>query len=313
MCTGIKLDYNKGAVLGRNMDFEFNVNYNILYFPRDYEYAKDLKGNSLKTKYKTLGVCFENKDPLKDGINQWGLTGITNDFTGFNLYSNKMNPHKLNVSSLDYMTYALASYKSVDELVKDIDNIHISTKNSDGKRVLSPDFHFCFTDSTKRCVIIEPKNGKLEVFENPYNVMTNSPGLNSHVKKLKKLIDIDNLDKFNSAKNLPGGYDPSSRFIKSYYLTNTNIIPKDYKEALSHSYIILGAMALPKGFIKNKKFKDITSTLYTVVYDTSSKALTIKSDTNPTIYEINFEDITEKKRMEFYLNKEFTTTNITRS
>ena len=51
---------------------------------------------------------------------------------------------------------------------------------------------------------------KIVCYENPYNVMTNSPGFESHVRKLNKLIDLDNLDDFNSSKYLPGGYDPFS-------------------------------------------------------------------------------------------------------
>lgn len=311
MCTGIKLDYIDGCVLGRTMDFECKIDYNLLYLPRNYNYCDDLCGNEIITKYKTMGTCFGNKDPLKDGINEHGLIGITNDFLGFNLYSKELKEDKLNISSLDYMTYALSKYKSVEELIKDIENINISIKNFKGEKVLSPDFHFCFTDSTKKCVVIEPKNGKLEVFNNPYNVMTNSPSFNSHIKKLEKLMDINNLDNFNSAKNLPGGYDPSSRFIKAFYLTNTNIKPKDSKEALSHIYNILGTVSMPKGFIKNKKYDDITSTLYTCAYDTKEKLLTIKTDYNPTVYELSFKDIKEENsRCEFFLNNKFTTTKL---
>jgi len=41
MCTGIKIDYNDGCVLGRTMDYESPMNYNGLYLPRNYNYAKD--------------------------------------------------------------------------------------------------------------------------------------------------------------------------------------------------------------------------------------------------------------------------------
>ncbi|WP_310444887.1 hypothetical protein [Tissierella sp.] len=33
--------------------------------------------------------------------------------------------------------------------------------------------------------------------------MTNSPGFESHVRKLNKLIDLDDLNDFNSSKDLP--------------------------------------------------------------------------------------------------------------
>ena len=61
--------------------------------------------------------------------------------------------------------------------------------------------------------------------------MTNSPAFKSHVRRLNQLLDLDNIEDFNSAKNLPGGYDPISRFIKAFYLTKMHVKPNNFKEA----------------------------------------------------------------------------------
>ncbi|MEW8972551.1 MAG: linear amide C-N hydrolase [Tissierellaceae bacterium] len=306
MCTGIKINYEDGCVMGRTMDYEVPLNYNVLYLPRNYNFCNDLIGDSLYSKYKTLGICFENQDPLKDGINEHGLMGITNIFSGFNLYSNQVKLEKFNISSLDYFTYALTNYKSVEELIEDLPNIHISKKDHRGENVISPDFHFMFADSTKRCIIIEPKRGELMYYENTYDVMTNSPGFKSHVRRLNQILDLDNLEGFNSAKNLPGGYDPVSRFIKAFYLTKMNIKPNNSKEALSYFYNIMGAMTMPNGFVRNKKYNYTTYTRYICSYDSKHKLLTVKSHTNPTVYQLGFEDIEdENKRQAFFLDTDF--------
>lgn len=306
MCTGIKIDYDDGCIMGRTMDYEVRVKYNALYLPDNYNFSSDLLGNSLYSKYKSIGVCFENKTPLKDGINEHGLAGITNTFTGFNLYDSEVNLEKINISSLNYLNYALGNYKSVEELVEDLSNIHMSSKDYKGERVISPDFHFMFTDASKRCVIIEPKVGKLLHYENPYNVMTNSPGLESHVKRLNKHIDIENLDEFNSSKNLPGGYDPFSRFIKAFYLTKMNVNTNTSNEALSHFYNIMGAMVMPEGFVRNKNYNENTHTRYICSYDTKNKEMTVKSHENPTVYQLGFEDIEDNnKRQAFFVGRDF--------
>lgn len=306
MCTAIKIDYNHGCVMGRTMDFEVPLNYNAVYLPRTYNFANDLNGNPLYSKYKTLGICFENRTPLKDGVNEHGLIGITNAFSGFNLFDNKVKLDKTNISSLNYLTYALSNYKTVEELIGDLPNIHMSTKNHLGEDAISPDFHFMFVDSTKRSVVIEPKRRKLVYFENPYNVMTNSPGFESHVKRLNKLIDLDNLEDFNSSKDLPGGYDPFSRFIKAYYLMKMNVKANTFEEAFSHFYNIISAMVMPQGFVTNKKHNETTYTRYICAYDTKDKLLTIKSHTNPTVYQLGFEDIEdENKRQAFFLDTDF--------
>lgn len=306
MCTGIKIDYDHGCVMGRTMDFEVPVNYNALYLPRNYNFCNDLMGNPMYSKYKSLGICFENRNPLKDGVNEHGLIGITNTFTGFNLYDNKVDTEKINISSLDYLNYALGNYKSVDELIEDLPNIHMSSKDHKGEKVISPDFHFMFTDSTKRCIVVEPKRKKLVVYENPYDVMTNSPGFESHVRRLVEHMELDKLDDFNSSKNLPGGYDPFSRFIKAFYLTKMNVESNNYKEAFSHFYNIMGAMLMPEGFVRNKKYNETTYTRYICGYDSTNKILTVKSHTNPTVYQLGFGDIEDDhKRQEFFLDLDF--------
>ncbi len=306
MCTGIKINYEDGCVMGRTMDYEVPLKYNAIYLPNNYNYCNDLMGNALYTKYKTLGMCFENRDPLKDGVNEHGLIGITNEFSGFNLYDNKTRPEKINISSLQYLTYALSNYKSVEELIENLPDIHISTKDHKGEDTISPDFHYMFADSTKRCIVIEPKGKELICYENPYDVMTNSPGFESQVKRLKKYIDLDNLDYFNSAKNLPGGYDPVSRFIKAFYLTKMNVKSNSSMEALSHSYNIMAAMALTNGFIVNQKYNQATYTRYICSYDSKDRILTVKSNTNPMVYQLGFDDIEDKnKRQAFFLEKDF--------
>lgn len=312
MCTGIKVNYEDGCILGRTMDYEVPVNYNVIYLPRQYNFSKDLMGRPLCSKYRALGVGFENRDPLKDGINEYGLIGITNAFLGFNLYEKKVKSGKVNIASLDYLNYALTNYKSVEEVIEDLPDIHISTRDHRGKNVLSPDFHFMFTDSTKRSIVIEPKKRQLVWYENPYDVMTNSPGFESHVRRLKQLLDIENLDNFNSSKDLPGGYDPVSRFIKAFYLNKSNVKANSSKEAFSHFYNIMAAMTLPNGFIRNRKYNHTTYTRYICAYDSKDKILTLKSHMNPIVYQLGFEDIKDKdKRQEFFIDLDFNTKNFT--
>lgn len=311
MCTGIKFNYPDGYVLGRTMDFEHPIDYSIIYLPRNYHYCDDLFGNEYKTKYKIMGLTFNSQDPYKDGINEHGLMGITNDFTGFNLYEPNPIEGKFNIGSLDFMSYILTSYKDVEEIRKNLDNIVIATRNSKGEKLLSPDFYFYFVDQKGDSIVVEPKRGKLVGKNNPYEVMTNSPELESHEKKLKKYMDLEKLRDFNSGKNLPGGYDPTSRFVRAFYMKNTHIQAKTQEEALAYTYNILDAMSLPLGFIYNKTIDTYTYTRYIVAYESSEKLLTIKTEKNPAIYSLSFDDIkNEDQRLEIKLEKDFTAIKI---
>lgn len=67
-------------------------------------------------------------------------------------------------------------------------------------------------------------------------------------------------------------------------------------------------MALPNDFIRNKKYNYNTYTRNICVYDSKQKLLTVKSDTNPTVYRLGFEDIKrEDERQAFFLETEFLT------
>ncbi|CCQ93129.1 hypothetical protein CULT_1220002 [[Clostridium] ultunense Esp] len=65
-------------------------------------------------------------------------------------------------------------------------------------------------------------------------------------------------------------------------------------------------MTMPNGFVRNKKYNHTTYTRYICSYDSKNKLLTVKSDTNPRVYQLGFEDIVEEdKRQAFFLDKDF--------
>lgn len=239
-----------------------------------------------------MGLCFEGRDPLKDGVNEHGLMGCTNSFAQSNTYAGTVDQRKkINLSSLHYLNYALGNYRTVAELVEDLDQIYLSKRDAQGDLQICPDFHYFFADGQGNSIVLEPKNGRLEAYENPYGVMTNSPYLSSHEKRLKKLMDPDKLHAFNAAKHLPGGYDPISRFIKAYYLKETHVKPKNGSEALSYAYSILDALKMPQGFVKLKGNPDHSYTRYQCAYDNRHPLLTLKGLYSSTIYSLTFEDI----------------------
>ncbi|MFZ2257955.1 MAG: linear amide C-N hydrolase [Clostridiaceae bacterium] len=289
MCTSIKVDYDGGSVMGRNMDWDMDIDYSVLYYPVGCEYSQDLYNNPLVNKYKMLGVCFRNMNPLKDGVNEHGLMGSTNMFYAMNLFSGKVEPGKINLDSLNYFNYCLANYKTCQELVADLPNIHISKKDYLGNKAITPDFHYYFVDALGDSVVIEPTNKKLTAYENKYKVMTNSPPLDHHARKLEETIAPKNGRRFHPAKDLPGGYDPVSRFIKAYYLNENIANAVTRADALENTYSILEALKIPEAFTKTKF--DYTYTKYMTAYDSQSRLLTIRSHMNPRIYSLSIDDV----------------------
>ncbi|MGF3142555.1 linear amide C-N hydrolase [Facklamia sp. P13064] len=307
MCTGIKINYPGGHVAGRTMDLEAPVDYNILYLPKGYPVAENLLGGFHHSQYKMLGVGFRNMDPLKDGVNEHGLIGITNDFGGFGLYDNQVDKKKNNVSAFYFMNYILGNCRNVDEVLAILPTVHISSHDMNGNKVITPIFHFMFSDSQQNCIVVEPEKKKLKVYQNPYGVMTNAPKFPSHQKLLQTTFNQENLNQFNAAKDLPGGYDPKSRFLKAYYLAQQTLDNHDSQSAFGNLYRVLSSVALPKGFIPNKKYHSYTHTVYLSAYDSPSRRLTIQSAQNQMVYSIVFDDIEDlNQRQAIFLPAGFT-------
>lgn len=304
MCTTIRVPYPDGNVLARTMDYESPVDYNILYFPKHSHYAEDLMHRPLVNKYRMMGLCFYDYNPLKDGINEHGLIGCTNLFLVMNPFSTAIQPDKKNISSLDYMNYVLGQFKTVDEILADLENVHISTRDDQGNKVICPAFHYMFLDRNNRFVVIQPKSQKLVAYENRVNVCTNSPAFPTHIKRLESFNK--NILQDNPAKNLPGSFDPVSRFIKAYHLNQGHVKAKHRIQAYEQAYSVLEAMKIPQGFIRNSSHHN-TYTRYTCAYDTECCELTVRTHTNPTIYRLSFDDFQNAaKRTSVFLPKKTT-------
>lgn len=296
MCTSIVVKYDEGMVMARTMDFEVPLDYSLIYIPKNTNYTKDLLGNKLYNKYKMMGMNFYDKYPIKDGINEHGLVATTNLFLTMNCFSDKTDEKKINLASIDYLSYALGNYKNCKELVEDLDNIAISTKDTFGNKAETPDFHYYFIDQEGASYVIEAHKQKLTAYENPYRVMTNSPSFPSHIKKLEKFLASG---KTRASRDLPGSYDPSARFIRAYLMTNSHIEVKTSKEAMAAAYNILETVSIPKGPIANESHNFYTYTRYRSAFDTKGRYMTVRTENNHKIYSLSFEDMKNQKDLCF--------------
>ena len=291
MCTSIKIDSPQGIVMGRTMDLEAQVDFDVLAFAGGYPTSENLMGGHFEGPYPMLGVCFREWDPLKDGMNDQGLIGVTNDFSGYHLFPDQVQAGKINVSSFHFLNYVLSHYASVAEVLADLDQFHLARHSHQCHKVISPLFHWMLADKTGRCVVIEPSKGKLIAYDNPYGVMTNAPKFPSHLRHLKRQMDLDQLRAFNGARDLPGAYDPKSRFVKAYYQSRLTPEIKTHQEAMAYLFQSLQAISLPRGFIANDRYQDYTFTQYIVAYDSYDQQLLLRTDTNPSLYHLTFDQL----------------------
>ena len=318
MCTTIGFSYKSGQIFGRTLELGMVLNNKILFIPKDQEFIQtvDKKFNS---KYNTLGSGFFDIPSFGDGINEAGLMGSNNFFPGYASFSEETNDDMINTTTPNAFDFLLTRCKDVNQVREEAKKLLLV--KTMGKEDSSAN-HFFFMDAKGNTIVLEPKDGKLIAYDNPFGVLTNSPDFSWHATNLKNYINLKpentktgqfngrTLSQFGEGTGmtgLPGDFTPPSRFVRaSYYVSNTdkNMIRND---AILQGFRILSQFDIPEGSIIDPVEKHSDQTLYTSIMDTEKFSYHIKCHTNTNLQNFYLKDFEEEKEIQFInLNKSMT-------
>lgn len=321
MCTTIGFSYQDGIIFGRTLEVSVKLDHKILYVPKNTKELLQVKDRVFSTKYATIGTGFFNIASLGDGINEMGLMGSSNLFPGYASFAKKAVEGKINLVTSTAFDYLLSRCKDVDEVRQEAEKLILLEKYEEGERQTTSN-HFFFMDAKGGKIVLEPKNGRLVPYDNPYGVLTNAPEFHWHETNLKNYLNIrpENIENrdFNGtvvskfgegsgAVGLPGDFTPPSRFVRSaFFVANT---PKDLERqaAILQGFRILSQADIPTGAVVDLEKGHKDETLYTSIMDTQKKAYFIKCHDNNTIQPFYLEDYQEKSDITFIeIEKEMT-------
>lgn len=313
MCTTIGFSYNEGIVFGRTLEIGVALDNKILFVPRDKKDFINSKEEKYSSKYATIGAAFLNIESFGDGINEMGLMGSNNLFPNYAYFSKETIEGKINMTSSSAFDYLLTRCKDVQEVREEAKKI-VVLERGDREDDKSTSNHFFFMDSKGYKIILEPKDGILISYDNPYGVLTNAPEFHWHETNLKNYINLkpENIEegKFNEKTlskfgegtgmiGIPGDFTPPSRFVRAaYFVSNT---PKDLgrDKAILQGFRILSQFDIPNGAIIDPVKKHRDETLYTSIMDTKEKVYFIKCHENINIQKFYLEDYKDKKDTKF--------------
>ena len=189
MCTTFSILRNGETLLGRTMDLRSYHRYEFKYFPKDFNYEEDVFGNKLYTKYKIMGATFKDYDHLIDGINEKGLLGCTNSFRNAIYFKKAPVESKINLTSTKILNVFLTNCETLEDIKKLAPKIYVIEKSLVDENNYSRHYHYMFTDKNNKSLIVEIEDGYLKVYENKYNIMTNSPSFTKHIRNLEKYLE----------------------------------------------------------------------------------------------------------------------------
>ena len=313
MCTSIGFSYNEGIVFGRTLEIGIELDNKILYVPGNTENFIDAKNIQLPSKYATIGSGFLNIESFGDGINEMGLMGSSNLFPQFASFSRHPILGKINMTTANAFDFLLTTCKDVEEVKEKAKKI-VLLERGDREEDVSGSNHFFFMDTRGERVVLEPKEGLLVQFDNPYGVLTNAPEFHWHEINLSNYINLkaDNIDgeKVNGKEilklgqgtgmlGIPGDFTPPSRFIRaSYFVSNT---PKDLDRnpAIIQGFRILSQFDIPEGSVVDLKEGHKDQTLYTCIMDTKERVYFIKCHENLSLQAFKLDDYKDEKEIRF--------------
>lgn len=271
-CTSLLIPTSDGSfVYARTMEFAVDLQSQALVIPRNFAMsgtaAGGKPGKQWTTKYAAVGLNGLGFKILADGMNEKGLVGgilYFPDFAGY-VAPEKADPAK-SVAPWEMLTWALTSFASVDEVRAALDGIEIVALKPDSFPIIPP-FHYTFHDASGQSIVVEPVNGVLKVYDNPYGVMTNSPSFDWHLTNLRNYVKlspnnappltvrghvINSLGEGSGLLGMPGDATPPSRFIRAFaYAMSAKPVPSGERSVRLAEHII-NNFDIPKGWVREQ-------------------------------------------------------------
>ena len=167
MCTAFKYK----QYFCRNYDYEESYDETVKLIPKD----------SYDNQYSIIGVCsglVEDYPLMYDGMNEHGLCMGGLAFKGNAYYVNADDvPYGSWIyAPYDFILHILGNFKTVDEVRIRLQNTYIFDKQYSDD-FPNTDLHWMIIDKEKSIVVEATKDG-LDVYDNPYEVLTNNPPFN---------------------------------------------------------------------------------------------------------------------------------------
>lgn len=322
MCTALTLKTKDGYNLfGRNMDLAYSFNQRVTLIPRNYEYRDRVTGNMKKTKYAVLGMASIISDypAFADGFNEKGLGCAGLNFAEcYYLEEEKPVEGKNNLAPYDLILWILSNFETVDEVLKEFENVQLVAIPIDEKTPL-PTLHWIVADTKGKSIVIEKTKKGLNIYENPIGVMTNAPTFHWHLTNLNEYmkttpiqpepinwggIELKPLGVGLGTKGLPGGFSSVDRFVRIAYLKSKALEIDNLMSGISHFFHMLNNVAMPKGAVINEGLEDITIYTSCMCQEKGIYFYTTYNNNGISAIDMNKEDLDGKEIKIFdYLDK----------
>jgi len=271
-CTGGALTATDGGVaVGRTLEFGKPLDSQIAVWPAGSSFTGSSsrgKGLSYRSRYGFVGAtAAQYADMILDGLNEKGLNVSLFYFPGFAQYTPEARARQdRTLAPAQLGTWLLANFATVEEVKAGLGGVDLTAQ------VISllgavPDVHFKVQDANGKSIVIEPRDGRLLVHDNPTRVLTNAPTFPWHLTNLTNYLTVSSayapastigapgagqlkLSPFGigaGGMGLPGDFSPPSRFVRMVFFTQNASKSPTTTAAVGQLFHILNNFDIPLG------------------------------------------------------------------
>ncbi len=314
---GIELIAVDGTVVrARTLEFGIDLKSNVILVPRGYARTgttPDGKpGKTWTAKYASLGANALGMPILIDGLNERGLAvGLFYFPTTAKYQPYAAGDADKTVAPWELGSYILENFATVEEVRANLPNIIVPAVVLAAWK-FSPPAHYVVHDASGKSIAVEYTDGKLNIYDNPLGVMTNSPAFDWQMNNLRNYVNFSLTDlppvQVGSVKlmpfgqgsgmlGLPGDFTPPSRFVRAVAFSQSVLPSQTGYDAILQAFHILNDFDIPKGAARGRdkdEYGNIVAdyTLWTSASDLKAKRFYFRSYENS---QIRMVDLTKQK------------------
>lgn len=271
MCTAVT--FQSGQMqnfLGRTMDFSYPLIPNLYVVPKDYSWKSVRSDQDFRDLYRFIAMGQQEGGTLGffDGVNENGFAAAALYFAGCAHYDeNPGSSGKVPVASFEFLHFLLGRCGSVAELKSSLPYLTVVGFPDPVTQTVAP-LHWIATDKSGACVVVEPTEHGLQLYDNPIGVLANSPGFEWQMTNLRNYMGVSpvqlnearwgsvRLTPFGQAGGtglLPGGYTSPERFVRTAFQKTHMVQPETEGETVVACFHLMDSVTIPKGVVVTER------------------------------------------------------------
>lgn len=305
MCTALSFYLADHHYFGRNLDLELSYGQQVVITPHNYAWHFHEVDDVLNHHYALTGVAtvMDNFPLYFDAANDRGLAMAGLNYPD-NVYYADSQDGRDNVASFELIPWVLSQCATVVEAKKLLANVNVTSRSFSEQLPPSP-LHWLVSDKQQSIVVESDRDG-VHVYDNPVGVLTNNPrfpkqlfNLNNYrtlsadtlANTFAKDVDLEDYSRGLGTRNLPGGMDSESRFVRATFNKyNAHWNQNDETANVTELFHVMHSVEQQSGLDQvasdPAKFE---YTIYTVGYNLDDGTLYYTTYTNNQINVVNLQ------------------------